>query len=140
MINECGKTDIWPVLARSLSWGYGASGTHGFGSVLVKDRFHDGGHGQYFDPAFVENYWEPFIRRGNYKGTDFEVKMPPTPWWVSMIEVFPVKFLAICLIMICCIVIYNLYSNCAGQPNSDIQVDFQGPVEVPQVKEGFQKP
>src|SRR5271166_4684228 len=28
-INECGKADIWPVLAKSLSWGYGASGTHG---------------------------------------------------------------------------------------------------------------
>jgi hypothetical protein len=83
-INECGTADIWPVLAQSLSWGYGASGTHGFKKVLIKDRFHAGGHGQYFNPEFVEKYWEPFIRRGEYKETDFEVKMPLTPWWVSV--------------------------------------------------------
>ena len=92
-INECGKGDIWPVLAQSLSWGYGASGTHGFKRVLIKDRFHAGGHGQYFDPGFVEKYWEPFIRRGEYTGTDFEVKMPPTPWWISVLGILPVKWL-----------------------------------------------
>ena len=31
VVNECGKADIWPVLAKSLTWGYGDSGTHGFG-------------------------------------------------------------------------------------------------------------
>jgi hypothetical protein len=86
VVNECGKADIYPVLAQSGSWGYGASGTHGFGAVLVKDRFHAGGHGQYFKPEFVEKYWEPFIRRGEYKGTEFEVKMPPTAWSVSLWE------------------------------------------------------
>ena len=66
VVNECGKSDIWPVLAQSLSWGYGASGTHGFGAVLVKDRFHAGGRGQYFDSGFVGQYWAPFIRSGEY--------------------------------------------------------------------------
>jgi pimeloyl-ACP methyl ester carboxylesterase len=78
VVNECGKADIWPVLAQSASWGYGASGTHGFGAVLVKDRFHKGGHGQYFKPGFVARYWEPFIRRGTYESTEFEKKMPRT--------------------------------------------------------------
>jgi hypothetical protein len=98
VINECGKSDIWPVLAQSASWGYGASGTHGFGAVLVKDRFHAGGHGQYFEPEFVERYWEPFIRRGSYQGTEFETKMPPTPWWLSVLGITPLKWiLTLCL-------------------------------------------
>jgi hypothetical protein len=87
VINECSNTDIWPVLAKSMSWGYGASGTHGFGAVLVKDRFHEGGHGQYFEPDFVDKSWEPFIRRGEYEGTKYEVQMPPTPWWVSVLGI-----------------------------------------------------
>jgi hypothetical protein len=70
VINECGKADIWPVMAQSLSWGYGATGTYGFKGPLVKDRYHAGGHGQYFDPKFVSEFWEPFIRRGEYAGTD----------------------------------------------------------------------
>ncbi|WP_165248052.1 alpha/beta hydrolase [Paludisphaera soli] len=93
VVNECGKADIWPVLAQSASWGYGASGTHGFGAVLVKDRFHAGGHGQYFEPEFVEYYWDPFIKWGEYRGTDFEVKMPTTPLWVSVLGILPLRWL-----------------------------------------------
>jgi hypothetical protein len=99
VINECGKTDIWPVLAQSTSWGYGASGTQGFGAVLVKDRFHAGGHGQYFEPDFVEKSWEPFIRRGKFEGTKYEVQMPPTPWWMSVLGIFPLRWLVIAIIV-----------------------------------------
>ena len=100
VVNECGKSDIWPVLAQSASWGYGASGTHGFGAVLVKDRFHARGHGQYFEPEFVEKYWEPFIRRGEYTGTDFEVRMPPTPWLVSVLGILPLQWASIVLVIL----------------------------------------
>ena len=99
VVNECGKADIWPVLAQSGSWGYGASGTYGFGAVLVKDRFHAGGHGQYFGPGFVEKYWEPFIRRGEYQRTEFETKMPPTPWWLSILGILPLRSAIITIIL-----------------------------------------
>jgi pimeloyl-ACP methyl ester carboxylesterase len=95
VVNECGKADIWPVLAKSLSWGYGASGTHGFGAVLVKDRYHAGGHDQYFDLDFVDKFWAPFIHRGEYQGTDFELKMPTTPWWMSLLGILPVKWVIV---------------------------------------------
>jgi tetratricopeptide (TPR) repeat protein len=104
VINECGKTDIWPVLAKALSWGYGPSGTHGFGAVLVKDRFHAGGHGQYFEPDFVEKSWEPFIRRGQFEGSKYEVEMPPTPWWISMMGILQLKWLFIAAFVLASIV------------------------------------
>src|SRR3954466_10481554 len=44
IINECGLRDVWPVLAKSLSFGYGASGTYGFGAFNVRDRFHPNRH------------------------------------------------------------------------------------------------
>jgi pimeloyl-ACP methyl ester carboxylesterase len=107
VINECGKTDIWPVLAQSASWGYGASGTHGFGAVLVKDRYHAGGHGQYFEPEFVQESWEPFIRRGEFDGSRYEVEMPPTPWWMSVLGILPLQWISVVLIF-CLIVILTL--------------------------------
>ncbi|MEM1317955.1 MAG: hypothetical protein AAGF29_06800, partial [Pseudomonadota bacterium] len=37
VLNDCGTRDIWPVLAKSVTWGYGASGTFGFGTANVLD-------------------------------------------------------------------------------------------------------
>jgi pimeloyl-ACP methyl ester carboxylesterase len=120
VVNECGKSDIWPVLAQSTSWGYGASGTHGFGAVLVKDRFHAGGHGQYFAPDFVEGYWEPFIRRNEYMGTEFETKMPTTPWWLSLIGILSLTKLLYALIVLCVIIFAyrSLHGNHGEQPSA----------------------
>lgn len=93
VINECGKRDIWPVMAQSLSWGYGASGTHGFGAALVRDRFHDMTYSQYFSPEFVEKHWVPFIQDGRDDGTEFEASISKSPWWMSVLEVLPIKWL-----------------------------------------------
>lgn len=107
-INECGKADIWPAMAQCLSWGYGASGTHGFKRVLIKDRFHAGGHGQYFEPEFVDKYWEPFIKRGEYQGTEFEKTRPPTPWWLSVLGILPLRHvLTVVLVAISVLGIYG---------------------------------
>jgi|JFJP01.1.fsa_nt_gi hypothetical protein len=91
VINECGKKDIWPVLARMTSWGYGDSGTHGFGQVLVKDRFHNVKHSEYFTRDFATTYWKPFVENGEYRPTEFEVNMPNTSWLLSVLKLFPFK-------------------------------------------------
>ena len=75
---------------------------------MVKDRFHAGGHGQYFDPGFVEKYWEPFIRRGVYQGTEFEKTMPPTPWWISVLGILPFKWL-LALVLTALLVYFPYY-------------------------------
>ena len=126
VVNECGKSDIWPVLAQSASWGYGASGTHGFGAVLVKDRFHAGGHGQYFEPEFVKKYWEPFIRRGEYRGTEFETKMPTTPWWISVMGILPFKWLIV--LVLTALLLYFPYhvikTNFGNNPHDPTKTTF----------------
>jgi len=97
VVNECGKSDVWPVIAQSVTWGYGASGTHGFGSVVARDRFHPGGHSQYFEEDFVKEYWVPFIRDGMIKPSGWETTRPGTPWWLSTLGWLPLKY----LILIC---------------------------------------
>lgn len=64
VLNECGTKDIWPCLARSTTWGYGSSGTFGFKTPDIEDRFHAIGHSNYFEEGFAEKYWVPYVARG----------------------------------------------------------------------------
>src|SRR5205085_2074206 len=57
VVNDCGERDVWPLFAQSLSFGYGASGTLGFGSANVIDRFHLFTHSQFFRSDFIKSFW-----------------------------------------------------------------------------------
>ena len=35
VLNECGRKDVWPVMATRATWGYGPAGTFGFRSALM---------------------------------------------------------------------------------------------------------
>lgn len=61
VVNDCGTWDAWPVLAQSSSFGYGASGTFGFGRYRVRDRFHNFKHSGFFDEQFVRTFWKPLF-------------------------------------------------------------------------------
>jgi hypothetical protein len=63
VINDVGNHDIWPVMAKLLTFGYGDAGTHGFGTA-VHDRFHDSGHSDYFNGTFPATFWAPWIHDG----------------------------------------------------------------------------
>jgi pimeloyl-ACP methyl ester carboxylesterase len=56
VVNDCGMKDVWPVLAKSITWGYGSSGRFGFGHPRVKDRFFDVGHSGFFGESFIREY------------------------------------------------------------------------------------
>lgn len=85
VVNDCGARDVWPVLADALSWGYGASGTHGFGAVLVRDRFHACGHSDFFSDTFATSYWAPFFVEGRLVEPDYAGGRPRSPLWMSLL-------------------------------------------------------
>jgi hypothetical protein len=62
-VNDCGTTDNWPLVAGSITWAYGDTGTFGFHNNAI-DRFHNGGHGVFFDTAFIDKYWKPLFHDG----------------------------------------------------------------------------
>jgi len=86
IVNDCGTRDLWPVLAASTTWGYGSSGTNGFGAVEVTDRFNPMTHSQYFSREFVEKYWMPFLARGKIVSSHYEKSGKGTPWWFSILD------------------------------------------------------
>lgn len=109
IINECGKKDIWPILAKITSWGYGDSGTHGFGCAFVTDRFHNVTHGEYLKRGFVEIYWRPFILNDICESSPFQIPRPPTPWWLSLLGILPLKTLIISGLIFCTSVPYHTF-------------------------------
>lgn len=95
VLNEAGSRDIWPILAKALTWGYGSSGTFGF-MGYVRDRYHNIGHSDYFEPGFAEKFWVPWIQTGKVESTEFETELrPSTPWFKNLIEVLPIKSLVL---------------------------------------------
>jgi pimeloyl-ACP methyl ester carboxylesterase len=98
VLNDCGTQDIWPVLAKSTTWGYGSSGTHGFGSVQVTDRIHAMPHSGYFHKDFVKKFWLPFIASGEIVPSAVERAGTGTSWWFSLVEL-PYKWLAAALVV-----------------------------------------
>jgi CRP-like cAMP-binding protein len=64
ILNDCGHKDWCPILAKSFTWGYGATGVFGSGSTEVYDRFFGFGHSGFFRQDFVTTYWKPFVEKG----------------------------------------------------------------------------
>jgi pimeloyl-ACP methyl ester carboxylesterase len=98
VVNDCGTRDPLPVVAESVTWGYGASGRFGFGNARVTDRFHNVGHSGFFTHDFAKQYWEPFFRRGLI--TSGLLDRPPAPLWLSLLGVLKLRYLIGSLIIL----------------------------------------
>ena len=68
VINDYGWRDYWPVMAHSVSCGYGSGGRYGFQTTLVEDRGHNTGHSEFFKEDFVKQYWVPALSQGRIVG------------------------------------------------------------------------
>jgi hypothetical protein len=124
VVNDCGMRDIWPVLAMSITWGYGSSGRFGFGHPRVKDRFFNTSHSGFFAEEAVRNYWLPYLSRGEI--TSGVLDRPTNPWLVSMLTVFKIRNLVILLLIVVSLGlglphIQKVYSRIAGIDGVEVQ-------------------
>jgi len=88
-INEVGTRDIWPVFARVASFGYGESGSFGFKTARVSDRFFDYGHSDFFTDDHFKTFWKPFILTGTVVASPWDSKRPTPSWLVSVLGGVP---------------------------------------------------
>lgn len=86
IVNDVGSRDVWPALARTV--GYGWTGTFGFRTPAVIDRWHKGfKHSTFFkEKGFVGKYWVPFFKSGQVV-TDESLTLKDEPsWWISLLS------------------------------------------------------
>lgn len=88
-VNEVGTRDIWPVFARVASFGYGESGSFGFKTSRVWDRFFDYGHSDFFTDHHFKTFWRPFILNGQVVASPWDSKRPTPSWAVSVLGGVP---------------------------------------------------
>ncbi|CAA2108194.1 hypothetical protein [Variovorax paradoxus] len=98
IVNDVGTRDIWPVLARTLTWGYGTSGTYGFKQTAVTDRYHDLAHSDFFSELWVRKFWLPFISDGTIHPSDWEKVRPTPPTYLALLGVIQLKYIVMLLL------------------------------------------
>lgn len=88
-VNEVGTRDFWPVIARVASFGYGGSGSFGFKTARVLDRFFDYGHSDFFTQEHLDKYWRPFILNGQIVESPWDLDRPNPSWMLSILGGLP---------------------------------------------------
>jgi len=111
VINDHGTRDIWPLMAKKLSWGYDETGRHGFGRADVTDRAHNFAHSDFFAEDFIRAFWKPWFESGTYARSDWEEQAPPSPWFLDAFSVLPVKLILSLLILAVVISIYWFWQS-----------------------------
>jgi hypothetical protein len=98
VINECGSRDCWPMLAKAAGWGYGDSGTRGFCSAFVTDRYHKGPHSLFLHEEFAQRYWKPFFESGAIeKANPAADPAEDIPEWIKWIGWLPLRYVIVAL-------------------------------------------
>jgi hypothetical protein len=93
ILNDCGTHDVMPVLAQCVTWGYSATGTFGFGTVGIRDRFSKFAHSAFFTDSFVRDFWVPYLTDGKIVGTEWEIKRSTPPYWQSLLAWLPLRWI-----------------------------------------------
>lgn len=87
ILNDIGTRDLYPVVATCASFGYGSSGRKGFQAPLIKDRYFDYGHSDFFEPQnnHVAHYWKPFISTGEIVESAWDHSRPKLSIMTNML-------------------------------------------------------
>jgi O-acetyl-ADP-ribose deacetylase (regulator of RNase III) len=100
VINDCGTRDIWPIFARSVTWGYDMSGRWGFQNALVQDRFHSVTHSGFFEQGFAAKYWVPALTQDVIeRGPKLKDKEISPPHWLTMLSVVKIPYLVLVVLL-----------------------------------------
>ncbi len=68
---------------------YGGSGSFGFKTTRVLDRFFDYGHSDFFTDEHFKTFWQPYILTGQVVASPWDSKRPTPPWLLLVLGSIP---------------------------------------------------
>lgn len=99
-VNDCGSRDFLPMLAKTITLGYGSSGTVGFNSHKINNRYFDFGHSGFFSDENFREFWHPYILSGKLEVSQWDSERPEPPILFSMLSLFPGQLLVIVITVV----------------------------------------
>jgi hypothetical protein len=75
----------------------------------VTDRFFDCGHSGFFDRNFVQTYWCPLFKTGYIVDSAYGQRRPRSPWWIPLLEILPLRYMAATLLLALLIWVLHLF-------------------------------
>jgi|SRR5450830_413787 len=95
VLNDIGRRDIWPSMAKSWSWGYGNSGCIGFQNSLVRDRHFTLAHSGFLNVRHMQRYWLPYLLDGKVVASRYSARRRPMGTIERVFRAFSWKYLAL---------------------------------------------
>lgn len=92
IVNDVGTKDIWPLLAKSSTWGFGESGLLGFKTIDVRDRFFEYGHSDFLTVSHARKFWIPLLLDGQIVRSPFTKKRKASGFLVGVLRFLPLKY------------------------------------------------
>lgn len=99
VINDIGRRDMWPSMAKSWSWGFGDSGCIGFQNSLVRDRHFTYEHSGFLNPKHMQRFWMPYLLDGKVVYSRYSSKRKPMSLWEIVCRSFPGKYFILAGVM-----------------------------------------
>jgi len=100
VINDIGRRDPWPSMAKSLSWGFGDSGCIGFQNSLVRDRHFTYGHSGFLNPKHMQKFWLPYLLDGKVVHSPYTSKRRPMRVFEIFLRTFQWKYFILIVVVL----------------------------------------
>lgn len=92
LVNDVGTRDIWPILAKQSTWGYGDSGAFGFKNTVCRDRHFDYAHSDFMTAEHFSKFWKPFVVDGEIVASAWTKDRKPHGAQIAVLRKLPIKF------------------------------------------------
>jgi pimeloyl-ACP methyl ester carboxylesterase len=99
ILNDCGIRDNWPIAAKTLSWGYGSSGSFGLNSTFVTNRYFNLGHSGFFNKELIKSHWLPFILNNKIVPSPLHSSRSRPSLIRSLLSILPIQWMLLSLLI-----------------------------------------
>ncbi len=94
-------------------------------SVSPRDRFHNTGHGGYFEGDFPQTYWKPWIHSGEWVESGDKAGETPFPGWLGARGLNWIGFSAVAVLLLALMYLVLGLPLCCGRERGGMSISYR---------------